>query len=140
MSLCQIRRTPSFTSKVTTRKKRIIFQYIGFSQPNKKQFRYLPSGAMMVTIVISHEKFNGFKRNVILKEFSSVLGLCQYMKSQLVCYLHNEDLGLLVNEANNMSLHCHDHNTHDSLVCSGQDLIYLCHGCHNNEDCSNPNR
>ena len=87
-----------------------------------------PLGAVsiMLTVMISHKTFNGFQRHVNKRQFDSMQGLCVYMKTQLVSYLHGENLTALVEETQRLCLHCHDYDSYDDLCRSSADLMYLC--------------
>ena len=82
--------------------------------------------SIMLTVIISHRTFNGFQRHVNKHQFDSMQGLCDYMKTQLVSYLHGENLSALVEEAQRLYLHCHEYDSYDDLCRSSADLMYLC--------------
>jgi hypothetical protein len=86
----------------------------------------------IITVYISNEYFNGFKRNVNIIEFSSFKELCDYMKDQLVSYLKLENLNSLADKANSLELHTHEYKFYNdfkvNVMNNKVDYVYLC--CH----------
>ena len=83
-----------------------------------------------VKVVLSCKTFHGFSRTVHPEQFNSMKEVCNYMKRQLVAVFELENLGDMVQEAEELPLHCDDFKFYSDMCVSGVTIIYLCDHVH----------
>ena len=75
---------------------------------------------------ISHDLFWGFWRYIDLDQLNSLDDIIVTIKEELLVFLQENNLELLKNMANELSLHIHNETFGSILLSKPDDVIYVC--------------